>query len=51
VSEESERQLRDVVGIREMRGDELDRPYLEHWARELGVEEGWRRARAEAGRG
>ena len=46
---ESERQLRDVVGILEMRGDELDRSYLERWTRELGVEELWSRARAEAG--
>jgi len=46
---ESERQLRDVVGILEMRGDQLDRPYVERWVRELGVEELWGRARAEAG--
>jgi hypothetical protein len=46
---ESERQLRDVVGVLEMRGDQLDRHYVERWARELGVEELWVRARAEVG--
>lgn len=44
---ESERQLRDVVGILEVRGDELDLAYIERWAGELGVEALWRRVRAE----
>lgn len=42
---ESERQLRDVVGILEMAGDRLDRDYLERWAAELGVVELLQRAR------
>jgi hypothetical protein len=46
---ESERQLRDVVGVLEMQGDRLDRAYLERWAAELGVTALWHRARAEAG--
>ena len=46
---EPERQLRDVVGILELRGRELDHAYLERWARELGVEAALARARAEAG--
>jgi hypothetical protein len=45
---ESERQLRDVVGVLEMQGALLDRSYIERWAAELGVEESWRRAQAEA---
>lgn len=43
---ESERQLRDVAGILEIREGELDLPYIERWARELGVDDLWRRARA-----
>ena len=35
----SERQYQDAVGVAVVRWDELDRPYLEKWARELGVEE------------
>jgi hypothetical protein len=33
----SERQWHDVVGVIEVQRDVLDRGYLEHWARELGV--------------
>ena len=46
---ESERQLRDVVGILQMQGTRLDRLYIERWAAELGVEMLWQRARSEAG--
>ena len=34
---ESERQLRDVVGILEMRRGELDLDYVERWIRELNL--------------
>ncbi len=47
---ESERQLRDVVGVIELGGASLDRAYIERWVRELGVETLWERASAEAGR-
>lgn len=33
----SERQVGDAAGILAVQGAELDRDYLEHWARELGV--------------
>jgi len=45
---ESERQLRDVVGILESRAGELDLDYLEHWVRELELAPLWERARAAA---
>jgi len=48
---ESERQLRDVVGILEMRTGELDLAYVERWVRALGLTAAWERARAEAGIG
>lgn len=47
---ESERQLRDVRGVLEMQNERLDRGYIERWARELGVEELWRRIQTEARR-
>jgi hypothetical protein len=34
---ESERQLRDAVGICELQGDSLDERYLEDWASRLGI--------------
>lgn len=37
----SERQLRDVRGVLEVMQGRLDLPYLEHWVRVLGVEDGW----------
>jgi hypothetical protein len=40
--------LRDAAGILEIRGARLDRPYIEHWARELGVGELWERVQREA---
>lgn len=41
----SERQLRDVAGILELRAGELDRAYIERWCGSLGLDEPWRRAR------
>lgn len=35
----SERQMRDVRSLLTVQGDALDRQYLCHWARELGVDE------------
>ena len=43
---ESERQLRDVIGILEMSGERLDRGYLAHWIAELSLEALWGRANA-----
>jgi hypothetical protein len=45
---ESERQVRDVVGILQVRSGELDLPYIERWVRELGLNPLWQRARASA---
>jgi hypothetical protein len=36
---ESERQLRDVSGILEVKGESLDVAYVERWLDELGVRE------------
>ncbi len=44
---ESQRQLRDVRGILELRGDDLDRAYIETWVRELSLEEQWRAVRSD----
>jgi hypothetical protein len=46
---ESERQLRDVVGILEMRRGELDLEYVERWVRELNLAAAWELARSRAG--
>jgi len=40
---ESERQLRDVRGILEVKGESLDRGYIERWVDDLGVRELWER--------
>lgn len=45
---ESERQLRDVVGILAACGPDLDRDYLERWIGALGLEALWARARSAA---
>lgn len=42
---ESERQLRDVTGILELRAGTLDLAYLERWVHELGLGEQWDRVR------
>lgn len=48
---ESDRQIRDVVGILELRAPNLDRAYLDRWARELGVSDLWARVQREAAAG
>lgn len=45
---ESERQLRDVVGILAVSGQSLDRAYIDRWVAELGLEALWGRAQSEA---
>lgn len=45
---ESERQIRDVVGILELSGESLDRRYIERWVEELELRALWERARSEA---
>lgn len=45
---ESERQLADVRGILDVRGEDLDREYIERWAKDLAVLELWRRVAREA---
>lgn len=42
---ESERQLRDVRGILDVKGDSLDLAYIERWLDDLGVRELWERIR------
>jgi hypothetical protein len=39
----SERQLRDVTGILDVKREDLDRAYIERWAQELGVLDAWQR--------
>jgi hypothetical protein len=41
----SELQLRDAAGILQLRGDQLDRSYIERWVAELGLGELWLRVR------
>lgn len=40
----SDRQLADVVGILRAVGERLDRPYIDRWAAELGLTDGWAEA-------
>jgi hypothetical protein len=44
---ESERQLRDVRGILDVKGESLDRDYIERWLDDLGVRELWERTQRE----
>jgi hypothetical protein len=44
----AKRQIRDVVGVLQMRAEELDTPYIERWVVELGLAELWEQARREA---
>jgi hypothetical protein len=45
----SQRQIEDVGAMLRLRGDALDRSYLEKWISELGLEEQWIAARRAAG--
>jgi len=38
---DSERQLRDVASMLDVAGDAIDRPYIDRWVRELGLEDAW----------
>jgi len=40
----SDRQLEDVAGIVRVRAEGLDRAYVDHWVRALGLDVQWRRA-------
>ena len=46
---ESERQLRDVIGILELRSSSLDVAYIERWVAELGLHVEWEQAKASLG--
>jgi len=37
----SERQIRDVIGILRVRGEDIDRAYILRWVEALGLEEQW----------
>jgi hypothetical protein len=45
----SQRQIDDAAGILKLRGDSLDRPYLDKWVRELGLTKEWSDAQRMAG--
>jgi len=45
----SERHLRDVSGIVEVRGEELDRAYVERWVERLGIRDLWNRVAGPTG--
>ena len=45
----SERQIEDIVRILRIRFEELHRPYIENWVRELALEKEWQAARRRAG--
>ena len=46
---ESERQIRDSAGILRVQRAQLDIAYIEHWVRELGLDDEWRRAQEMSG--
>jgi hypothetical protein len=48
-NEISERQWRDAIGVLQVQKGTLDREYLEHWARELGLGDLLARALRDAG--
>lgn len=48
-SGESERQLRDVIGVLEVCAGDLDLAYIERWVRQLDLVDLWQRARGRAG--
>ena len=37
----SEKHLRDIVGVVKVVGEDLDRAYIEHWVRVMGLEDIW----------
>lgn len=39
----SEQQLRDAFGILSVKGEQIDRAYIQRWVDELGIREGWSR--------
>ena len=43
----SQLQLRDVSGILQLRGDDLDIAYIERWVADLGLDELWRSVRGD----
>lgn len=45
---QSKRQIEDAAGILRIRGDSLDRPYLDKWIRDLGLGEEWNDAQQTA---
>lgn len=45
---ESEKHLRDIAGILKIRGDQIDRQYIEYWADQFGVTEIWKKIEAKA---
>jgi hypothetical protein len=44
----SQLQLRDVSGILQLRGDDLDIAYIERWVADLGLGELWRSVRGDS---
>lgn len=38
---ESEKHVRDILGVLKLQGDKLDRHYIEEWAARLGLSETW----------
>ncbi|KAB2898963.1 MAG: hypothetical protein F9K40_10805 [Kofleriaceae bacterium] len=50
-NEIAQRQWDDILGVLRLQSTTLDRAYLEHWARELGIDDLLARALAEAGLG
>ena len=45
----SQRQIEDVAGILQLRGDEIDLAYVEGWVEQLGLLDAWGRAKRQAG--
>ena len=39
---ESEKHLRDIAAMLQVSGDEIDKNYIDHWTRQLGLAEQWR---------
>jgi predicted nucleotidyltransferase len=37
----SEKHLRDIAGMLQVSGDEIDKEYINHWAQQLGLTEHW----------